>query len=141
MKKNVIATLGVLVIFWAFACAGLAADLADSVIKVKSSGNISYVSGGVGLEERDALAQMSRDYNLKLNFAVSSGNYLGDVSVVITDARGQVVLEAVSEGPWFFAKLPSGKYTIRAEVMGKAQQQSSRVPAKGQAQVNFFWKG
>jgi hypothetical protein len=141
MKKNLIATLGVLVICWAFACAGLAADLADSGIKVKSYGNMPYVSGGVGLEERDALAQMSRDYNLKLTFAVSSGNYLGDVNVVIRDARGQVVLEAVSEGPWFFAKLPSGTYTIRVEVMGKAQQQSSRVPAKGQAQVNFFWKG
>jgi hypothetical protein len=141
MKKNVIATLGVLAFFWAFAYTGLAADSADSVIKVKSYGNIPYVSGGVGLEERDALAQMSRDYNLKLSFAVSSGNYLGDVNVVIKDVRGQVVLEAVSEGPWFFAKLPSGKYTIRVEVMGKAQQQSSQVPAKGQAQVNFFWKG
>ena len=55
-------------------------------IQPKHYGNIPYLSGGVGLDEREALNQMSRDYDLKLSFAVTGGNYLGDVAVEVRDA-------------------------------------------------------
>lgn len=141
MKKNTLAAASILVLVCAVVCAGFAADPSDLPIKAKSYGGIPYVSGGVGLDEREALTHMSPHYNLKLTFAVTSGNYLGDVDIVIRDAGGKVVLESVSEGPWFLTKLPAGKYSVTVKVMGQTQQHSVQVSARGQSQLNFFWKG
>jgi hypothetical protein len=40
---------------------------------------------------------------------------------MIKDASGKTVLEAESNGPWFYAKLPSGDYTITA-ALGEAYE-------------------
>jgi hypothetical protein len=141
MKKVTLLAVGSLVLICAVVCAGFAADPSDFPIKAKSYSGIPYVSGGIGLDEREALTRMSPDYNLKLSFAVTSGNYLGDVPIVIRDAGGKVVLEAVSEGPWFLTKLPPGKYNVTAKLMGQIQQRSVQVSAGGQSQLSFFWKG
>jgi hypothetical protein len=141
MKKHALVAASILVLLCAVVCAGFEADPSDSAIKAKSYGGIPYVSGGVGLDEREALTRMSPDYNLKMSFAVTSGNYLGDVDIIIRDGGGKVVLEAVSEGPWFFSKLPAGKYTVTVKAMGQTQQHSVQVSAKGQSQLNLFWKG
>jgi hypothetical protein len=109
-------------------------------LQPKHYGSIPYLSGGTGLDEREALNQVARDYNLKLSFALASGNYLGDVAVEIRDAGGRVAVQAVSEGPWFFAKLPPGRYTVLAKVMDKTQQKAVQVTGKGQTVLNLFWK-
>lgn len=106
----------------------------------KHHGSVPYLSGGVGLDEREALNQTGRDYNLKLSFALTSGNYLGDVAVEIRDSAGRVALEAVSEGPWFFSKLPPGRYTVVVNCNGSTQQKAVQVSGMGQTVLNFFWR-
>jgi hypothetical protein len=112
----------------------------DSAMQPSYYGSIPYLSGGVGLDEREELSQVARNYDLKLTFAVTAGNYLSDVSVQIHNSDGRLVLEAVSDGPWFFAHLPVGRHTVTVNVMGKTQQQSVQVSGRGQSQLNFFWK-
>jgi hypothetical protein len=43
------------------------------------------------------------------------------------------------EGPWFFVKLPTGRYTVMTTTLGKTNQQVVKVPATGQAQLYFYW--
>jgi hypothetical protein len=112
----------------------------DFAMQPSYYGSIPYLSGGVGLDEREELSQVARNYNLKLTFAVTAGNYLSNVSVQIHNATGRLVLEAVSDGPWFFAQLPVGRYTVIVNVMGATQQQSVQVSGRGQSQLNFLWK-
>jgi hypothetical protein len=100
---------------------------------------IPYVSGGVGLDERDALRAVSNDYNLHMTFAQREGNYLSDAHVMIQNANGATVLETTPQGPWFLTKLPPGKYRVIAELQGKAQQRLALVPTTGHAEVNFYW--
>jgi hypothetical protein len=109
-------------------------------LEVKSAGGISYVSGGVGASEQEALEQAKSDYNLRLLFAVSgSGAFLAEVPVTIADSGGQVLLEAVSDGPYFYAKVPAGSYRVSAENAGKVQTRSVTVPASGAASEGFYW--
>jgi hypothetical protein len=129
-----------LVIVCAWATVSSAQQSGSFPIQPKHSGSVSYISGGIGLDEREALIQMGKDYDLKLSFAVTSGNYLGDIAVEIRDASGRTLLEASSEGPWFFAKLPPGRYTVTVTVMGQTQRKSVQVGGRGQTVVNFFWK-
>jgi hypothetical protein len=112
----------------------------ESLLQPKHSGNIPYLSGGVGLDEREALNTLAAGYDLKLMFAVSAGNYLADVRVEIRDAGGQLLVDAVSEGPWFFAHLPPGHYNVSVSLAGAVQRQNVQVSGRGRSQLNFFWK-
>ena len=109
-----------------------------------SENGVSYVSGGVGHAEREMLGAMSeRDYNLKLEFARRDGAYLADVSVSIRDARsGRTVLDTVSRGPWFFAKLPPGSYRVEVQGEGRSFRRDIEVGRADRAVVAFTeWSG
>lgn len=106
---------------------------------VQTTGGISYVSGGIG---EDALAKMetlTKDFNLKLVFALQDGHYVTDVKVVIADARGKTLLDATSEGPWFLAKLPTGNYQIVATFAGNTVKRAVTVGKAKLQTVGFRW--
>ena len=109
----------------------------DSV--VQTAGNVSYVSGGVGTESLDQLGAMSSQFNLKLVFALKSGEYLSGVQVAITDAKGKSMLDTTSEGPWFMTRLPVGNYQVVATVAGKAEKRQVAVDGTKLKTVDFRW--
>jgi len=93
---------------------------------------VPWLSGGVGKGERDYLmSQRADDFNLKLEFAAQSGAYLGDMRVTIAKPDGQVVVEALSKGPWFMTKLPAGTYKVEVSGYEKSYATSVNVPAVG----------
>jgi hypothetical protein len=95
----------------------------------------------VGIEERDQLKSRAADDNLALSFALKNGHYLGGAEVLIKDRKGKELLNANSEGPLFFAKLPAGHYVVEATAMGKTITRAVNVSAKGQAHIFFAWAG
>ncbi len=107
---------------------------ASGLQPVKQDG-ISYVSGGVGIEERAEMKEMHRDFNLFMTFARKSGAYLSDVKVSVSGEGRK--FETVTEGPFLFASLPAGKYKIRAESDGSSQ---TRTVTLGRASEVFYWK-
>ena len=116
-----------------------AADSGMPIVQPVTQGDITYVSGGFGMDERQALNDVARDYNLKLVFAEKgSGAYVADVKLAIANAKGQKILEAVSEGPWFLVKLTPGRYKVTAEAMGKSLTQQVRVGSRLTTR-NFYW--
>ncbi len=110
----------------------------EAVLRAKSQPGISYMTGGVGLEEREAMKKEARNYNLWLEFAISAGNYLSGVKVRIKDAKGNVVLEEKSTGPWLLASLPEGKYLINAKIRQQGLTTSVDVPAA--KKITLTWK-
>lgn len=106
---------------------------------VHTLGNVSYVSGGVGTESLDRLGSLTKDFNLKLVFALKSGEYVSSVKVTIADPAGKSLLDATSEGPWFLAKLPAGSYQISATFAGKAEMRKIAVDAKKLKVLDFRW--
>jgi hypothetical protein len=107
--------------------------------QARQSGNVTYISGGVSEEARDSLLGIGQGFNLKLILATKSGAYLSDVDVVVDDAQGRRVLDAKSDGPWFYAKLPNGKYQIAASANGTTVRKSVTIGAQGQKKVDFRW--
>src|SRR5262249_17483752 len=78
------------------------------------AGDIPFVTGGTGADERADLQAKEKDYNLKIVAAATSGDYLAGVRVVIESADKKSLLETRMEGPILLAKLPPGTYTIKA---------------------------
>jgi hypothetical protein len=112
------------------------ASLAWAQTSGVSPQGIPYASGGVGSDERQAMTALSGQYDLKLEFAMREGDYLGDVQVSV---RGPVNLEAVAEGPWFLVNLPAGTYQVTAVNGSVATTQSVTVGAMGQKRLVFLW--
>ena len=108
---------------------------------VRSSGGISYVSGGVGAASTDRLSALAKDFNLKLVFALKSGDYVSGVDVTIADATGKTLLKAKSEGPWFLTRLPAGNFKIAATLDGKTETRTVAVGAEKLRTVDFRWAG
>jgi hypothetical protein len=106
---------------------------------IQTAGGVSYVSGGVGSTSMDRLSSLAGDFNLKLVFALKSGNYVSNVRVSIADAAGKALLDTTSEGPWFFTKLPAGNYQIVATFAGTAEKRMIAVGAEKLKTVDFRW--
>lgn len=115
------------------------ADYCCSMQQKQSDSGIPYVSGGVGEDERTALTAASRDYNLKLIFTDKGGHYLSGVTVSVKGAKGADVLEAVSDGPWFLAKLPPGAYRISASSGEQRQTRPVTVGKQKQSRLAFHF--
>ena len=113
---------------------------------IQTDGGIRYVSGGIGESERNELKAISSQFNLHLLFATQgSGEYLSAVRVNIVDARHGPVLTAESKGPWFYAQLPPGDYSVEVTPTGRrgqdeTQRKTVHLDGSGQARFDFYWK-
>ncbi len=101
-------------------------------IEAKTENGITYVCGGVGLEESTAMKQAASDYDLMLTFAASNGAYLADVNVDIADARGKSRLQTTCNAPIMLVDFDdAGKYRVQAEANGHTLTRSAQVRNSG----------
>ena len=104
--------------------------------------SVPYISGGVGYDERARMEAAKSQYNLRLLFAISgSGSYLSAVKVRIQDPRGATLLDATSNGPWFYAQLPPGAYVLTLDNQGQVQTRHISISAQGATVENIYWAG
>ena len=98
-----------------------------SAPRADAAAGVSYVAGGIGLEDRQRLAAREKDFNLKLVFTLAEGNYLSDVDVAVKDAGGKSLLTLPASGPIVLVKLPRGSYVLQASYEGKAQTRKFNI--------------
>jgi len=123
-------------------CAGSVA-LADETIapEPQVQNGITYLTGGIGEDQAQAMrAESKKGYNLQLVFATEkSGQYQANVSVTITDAKGEKLIDLASVGPGFYAKLPAGHYKVVAENHGTQQHKSIAVTENNLTRYVLYW--
>ncbi len=113
---------------------------APAGLEMHKAGAASYVCGGVGAGEQQAIKAQARQHDLMLTFAISSGAYLADVDVEIRDSKGATVLSAKCEGPIMLVDLPSrGTWRVTAQANGQARQKTVKTGAGHPAQATFVW--
>lgn len=109
-------------------------------IEQQTSNGVTYVTGGVGSEERQAMRELSPQFNVKLTFADKvTGDYRSGQSVEVRDMRGNVRLQADDTGPMLYAQLPPGRYRVIANVDGQQQQRTITVGSHGSRSTAFYW--
>jgi hypothetical protein len=79
------------------------------------------MAGGFGTDEREQMAEQSRDYNLKLVFAEKAGIYLADARIDIENEKGEEIVNITAPGPWFYIELPPGTYNVTARFEGNTK--------------------
>lgn len=118
--------------------AALEAGQEPDPMQIERQNGIAFLTGGVSDQEQAAIKEWGDRFNLKVLMALEEGNYLSDVDIRISDAQGNTVLETVSRGPFLYAELPPGTYTVTARAQGEVQEQTAQV-GQGQAQVDLRW--
>jgi len=107
-----------------------------------TTGDITYLSGGIGDSESTAMSAIAKKYPLEIVFVQRQNQreeYLAAVKLQIKDHHQNVVLDIVTEGPYFLADLPIGKYLLVAEYNGNTKQQWVSVIAKKHQKIVFWW--
>lgn len=124
--------------------AAFAACAQPGLPEVQRSGDVEYVTGGVGLDESTALKAAAREWPLALQFAVvgggGRGQHASDVEVVVRGAGGRTVFEAVSGGPFLLARVPPGRYAVEATRRGQTQRRQLTVRQGASTAAMFSWR-
>jgi hypothetical protein len=101
---------------------------------------VSYVCGGIGLDEAEDMKAAAREYDLMLIFSARDGSYLADVNVDIADAQDNSLLKVSCNGPIMLVDLSSpGSYRVRAEVGGATVSRNIRVGAEQGRSLVLVW--
>lgn len=106
-----------------------AATAAAALVEGRTATGQPYLTGGVGLEESEAMRQHAPAFSLQLITAARSGAYLAETRVRIVDQGGGVVLDTVLPGPWLLVDLPTGRYTLAATSNGKTVERRLDIAA------------
>ena len=135
-KTTLAAALGALTMASAFAQA------AAALPPVHKSGQIEYLSGGIGRDEATAIESASRQWPLTLEFAVKDrqrADFAADVKVIVRDAKGHAALQTTADGPFLLAKLAPGHYAVDATLAGKTLHENVLVKHGQPAKAVFVW--
>ena len=110
----------------------------EQALQVQEQGDVAYVTGGIGDEERAELSSMQRDFNLQVMNSGRDGAFTDNTRFEIYDRAGNEVL-ATEAGPLLYVQLPPGRYSIAAENEGKRQQKEVRVSSSATSRLHLLW--
>ncbi len=120
-------------------CSAAHAQIPDT----QYSQGISYISGGVGEEESQAILGEAKQWPLLLELSQlenGRGIWIFGASIRIQNAKYQTIFDAQADGPYILINLPLGDYLIEATYQGVVQKKSVSVKSATPQKINIFWK-
>jgi hypothetical protein len=110
----------------------------DNALQVQETNGISYVSGGIGEDEKEQLESTQANYNLRVVNADKTGHFYDGTRITIRNAQRIPVLDTAS-GPLFYAKLPKGRYTVEGFAGEQSKKQVIHIVDGKTSHVRFIW--
>lgn len=114
---------------------------ADQQAAVNNPGNVRFMTGGIGLEEREQFIAAANEFPVKLSFANRTGAFLSNVDVTITDSAGQTVLGLRTQGPILLVDLKPGNYKVQARDNGEVINRNITVSSSPRSYTMHFPTG
>lgn len=132
-----LSTIGFMIVLLFTAGTSLSEELAPQ----QDIHGVSYVNGGIGSEEVEALEAFKKQFDLYFLFSEGkAGRVVDDVNIQILDAKKQVVFSLEHAAPRLLLTLPSGKYQVIASYQGKTQRYALNHTAHKHQRVILNWK-
>lgn len=141
MTTSTVARSGAIALL-AFAAWVSSAHATEGLPAVHSQHGIELITGGVGQDESQAIRQAARNWPLLLEFSQRDHGhalYTAGVEIRLSDAKGRVQLQTLSDGPLMLVRVKPGTYRIDATLNGHTLHQPVVVPAHGTARLSFVW--
>jgi hypothetical protein len=100
-------------------------------LHVQQWGNVQYLNGGAGMQERAAMRSLDADFPLQILFSGKAGEY-GVARQVRVYNGGTQVAAVDNAGPLVMFKLPPGRYTVDADFGSRVERKTVSVGESGQ---------
>lgn len=114
----------------------------DELIVVEPMRVTTYLNGGIGADEEQMMRKIAKDWPLRMIFSEKKDNeFVADVRLLVTNAKGAPVLMLHGAGPMTYAMLPAGKYRISASHKGQTETREVTLDGKTGRDVYFHWTG
>jgi len=113
--------------------------LAEPLLQPSHQGNVTYISGGVGLDEQNALKADAHEYDLAISNSNRAGQFTTGTALTIDTTGGRSILQVSKTGPLFYAQLPPGNYVIHAMNEGQQRTREVRVGRTASADIHLIW--
>jgi hypothetical protein len=98
-----------------------------------------FITGGIGLDEREEMYANRNQYNLRLSFAKATGAYISSVDLSIEPVSGNgAAMQFHDAGPLLFVRLIPGKYRVSATFEDKRQVLTVSLGSTGLERV-LYW--
>ena len=120
--------------------AGLAQAMAAP--RPVTQGQATYVNGGIGQTEADAIRRMAPKWPLQMTFSErhqGRDEFVAGVKLRVTGKDGRTVVDVHDGGPMLLLKLPDGHYTVKAEYDGHVKTQRVDIAAGHHDSIGFLW--
>lgn len=105
-------------------------------------GEATFVNGGIGQTEADAIRRMGSKWPVEITFAKRQqgrDEFVAGVKLRVTGAGGRTVVVVRDSGPLLLLKLPDGHYTARADYDGHVKTQRIDIATGHHDSVGFLW--
>ena len=106
------------------------------------SQGISYITGGVGEEEAQAIVAEAKQWPLMLELSQlenGRGVWIFGAKIKILNAQKKLIFDAQADGPYMLVNLTQGDYLIEASYQNVMQKRAINITSSPQ-KVNIFWK-
>jgi hypothetical protein len=113
-----------------------------SLPPVQSQGQAKFVTGGIGLDESEAIKKEGRSWPLLLEFAqgrATHATYIGNAKIKLKDKSGNVVLEANAEGPYMLIKVAPGTYSLDATHESVTLHRDLKLEKGQNRKITLLW--
>ena len=107
------------------------------------SQGISYITGGVGEGETNAILAEAKQWPVLLEMSQienGRGVWIFGVTIKITNNAKQVIFDAQADGPYMLINLVPGDYSIEASYQGVIQKRSISIKPDSVQKISLFWK-
>lgn len=146
MKKNLGIKSAFLVASMLMTLAAAPTFAADDMMaahhmEVMNKNGVTFMSGGVGLDERKEMESTAKDYNVYVTNADGHGLLTADTTITIHGKKGGELISVSNTGPLFYAKLPPGTYTMTAENGGQHLKRMFTISGNKRKNISLIWKG
>lgn len=125
------------------ACLTFSSMVFAQIPDTQYSQGISYISGGVGEEESQAILTESKQWPLLLELSQlenGRGVWIFGAKIKILNTMNQVIFDAQADGPYILINLTAGQYQIAASYQGSIQKKSVLIQGSGLQKLAIFWK-
>ena len=109
----------------------------------KYSQGISYITGGVGQNETDAILAEAKEWPVMLELSQiqnGRGVWIAGVSIKAMDAKKQLIFDALADGPYMLINFVPGDYVLEANYQGVIQKRALSIKANSSQKISLFWK-
>lgn len=110
--------------------------IAPVPLEMRTNGQATYITGGISEDELVMLKAHANKFNLQVLLS-KDGHYLVADYLHIMDPTGLEVVRVEEAGPYVYAELTPGTYTVEASLEGEIKNATVTIKETGTKKLSF----